>query len=417
MTTRKRVAVVGGGLAAAMTAEALRTRGFDGAITVFGREEHRPYERPALSKANLSLGSVPDDELFVHTPGWYADNDVDLQTGCPVLGIDLPAHQLSAGRGTSVRTTPFDLLVLATGASPRRLGVPGAGLAGVHHLRTLEDSNALHAVLATGPRLVIIGGGWIGLEVAAVAASLGATVTILEAGPMPMAPLLGDRIAGVLLDAHRSHGVEIRTRAEVVALDDDGHGHVAAIQLADGARLDADAVVVGIGAVPDTALAEQAGIAVANGVVVDADLRTSHPDVFAVGDIANAWHPTLGRRLRVEHWANALNQPQTVAAAVTGPSEPYDALPYFFSDQYDLGLEYLGHPDPALPREVVVRGDETSGKFTVFWLQQGRVAAGLSVNSWGQTDHVEALIRAGAHVPPALLADTRVPLEELPALG
>ncbi|GAB3083572.1 NAD(P)/FAD-dependent oxidoreductase [Pedococcus soli] len=413
MTDAKRVVIVGGGLAAAKTAEALRTRGFDRPITVFGQEGHRPYERPPLSKANLSLGTVAEDELFVHDPGWYDDNDVDLRTGRPVLGLDLPAHQITVGAGERTRTVPFDLLVLATGASPRKLPVPGSGLPGVHYLRTLEDSNALHAVLATGPRLVVIGGGWIGLEVAAAASTMGATVTVLEAGPMPMAPLLGERVAAVLLDAHRSHGVEVRTQAHVVALVNDGRGHVSGVELADGTHLEADAVVVGIGALPNTALAEQAGLKVANGVVVDPHLQTSHPDVFAVGDIANAWHPTLGRRLRVEHWANALNQPQTVAAAITGQGEHYDALPYFFSDQYDLGLEYVGHPDPVLPCEVVIRGDETSGKFTAFWLQEGKVAAGLSVNSWGQTKDVEALIRGGVHPPLALLTDTDVPLDDL----
>ena len=410
MNTPRTVAIVGGGLAGAKTAEALRARGFDGAVTLIGDEPHRPYERPALSKGYLTSGSVPDDELFVHGPTWYDDHDVELLLDHPVHAVDLEDRHLLAGARDRLR---FDVLVLATGCSARRLAVPGAGLAGIHHLRTLGDSQALQASLADQPRVVVIGGGWIGLEVAAAATTLGAAVTVLEASRLPMAGLLGDRVANVLLDAHRSRGVRFITEARVERLVSDRLGHVAGVTLGDGRTLPADVVLAGIGAIPSVALAERAGLVVQDGVVVDEHLRSSHPDVFAVGDIASAWHPTLGTRLRVEHWANALNQPQTVAAAITGHPEPYDGLPFFFSDQYDLGLEYTGHTDPSVAAEVVLRGDETSGKFTAFWLQGGRVAAGMSVNSWGQTDGVEALVRAGTPVSTAALADPEVPLESL----
>jgi 3-phenylpropionate/trans-cinnamate dioxygenase ferredoxin reductase component len=410
MKTPRTVAIVGAGLAGAKTAEALRARGFDGTVTIVGDEPHRPYERPALSKGCLTSGSVPDDELFVHGPTWYGDNDVELLLDCPVHRIDVTERQILAGARTRL---PFDVLVLATGCSARRLTVPGAGLSGVNYLRTLGDSQALHATLVDRPRVVIIGGGWIGLEVAAAARTLGAEVTVLEASRLPMGALLGDRVADLLLDAHRSRGVRFLTDARVERLVGDGLGHVTGVGLGDGTTLPADVVLVGIGAVPTVGLAQQAGLVVEDGVVVDAHLRTSHPDVFAVGDIASAWHPTLGARLRVEHWANALNQPQTVAASVTGHPEAYDALPYFFSDQYDLSLEYTGRTDPSVTAEVVLRGDETAGKFTAFWLQRGQLTAAMSVNSWGQTEAVEELIRARATVSASALADPEVPLESL----
>ncbi|WP_270886097.1 NAD(P)/FAD-dependent oxidoreductase [Pedococcus sp. 5OH_020] len=400
--------IVGAGLAGAKTAEALRDHGFDGRIRLLGQEPHRPYERPPLSKQNLTAGHV-EDGLYVHPTGWYAEHDVDLRTGCRVERIDLRAREL----GTSAGQLGWDVLVLATGSSPRRIAIPGSDLSGVHYLRTLEDSNALHARLQRRPDVVIVGGGWVGLEVAAAAATTGASVTVLEQARLPMEAILGERLARFLVAAHRGHGVQVRSAAKVAAFTSNGRRQVSGVRLADGTVLQADLVVVGIGAVPQTELAAAAGLAVDNGVVVDDHLRTGHPDVYAVGDLANAYHPTLKRRLRVEHWANALNQPQTVGAAVTGQDEPYDRLPYFFSDQYDLGLEYMGHLDPSLPHDVVVRGDEQTGTFLGFWVQRGRLAAGLAVNSWGALDEVEPLIRSGRQVSLAELADPDVPLGQL----
>lgn len=420
-STPTSVAIVGAGLAGARTAEELRTAGFEGTITLLGREEHRPYERPPLSKANLLKGVVADGDLYVHEEAWYSEHDVDLRLGCSVDAVDLDAGGLSVTSVGTVESLKFDALVLATGSSPRRLDLPGADLAGVHYLRTLDDSNALRAALVDKPKVVLIGGGWIGLEVAAAAATLGGSVTVLEAMGMPLGSVLGERMASVLVEAHRTHGVEIRTNVEVVRLTGDGTGdttgdgagRVTGVELGDGTRVPADLVVVGVGATPNVELAEAMGLDVDNGVLTDEHLQTSHPRVLAVGDIANAWNPTLETRIRVEHWANALNQPKAAAATITGERTAYDRLPYFYSDQYDLGLEYTGHVGRGDVTELVVRGDESSGAFLAFWTREGRVAAGLALNTWDQMEDIQAIIRSRAVVPSARLADADVPLGEL----
>ncbi|MDF2092235.1 FAD-dependent oxidoreductase [Knoellia sp. 3-2P3] len=411
--SRSTVAIVGAGLAGARTAEALRARGYDGDVVLVGEEPHAPYERPALSKSHLIDGPL-GEKILVNAEDWYDEHEVELVTGHTVTGFDPHERRLSVTGAAEIR---YRALVLTTGAAPRRLRLPGAGLAGVHHLRTVEDSTALYATLARGPRTVVIGGGWIGLEVAAAARSHGAEVTVLEQAQVPMEHVLGARMAGVLLRAHRHHGVDVRGGVQVSALRQDGRGRVAGVVLGDGSSLDADVVVVGIGAEPRTELALQGGLEVSNGVVVDASLRSSAPDVYAAGDVANAWHPTLRRRLRVEHWDNALHQPDTVAASILGVDSPYGRLPYFFSDQYDLGLEYTGWVDAAAPHEVVIRGDEDSGRFMAFWVRDGAVAAGMGVNEWGQVDAVQALIRSGAVVDASLLVDPDVPLEQLQPPG
>lgn len=405
------VVIVGAGLAGAKTAEALRAGGYGGGIVLVGEERHLPYERPALSKEGLIDGPV-GEKVQVHPEGWYAEHDVDLITDCPVTDVDVRAHRVSLTGSASLR---YGSLVLTTGAAPRRLRMEGSDLGGVHHLRTVEDSTALYAALAGAPRTVIIGGGWIGLEVAAAARSRGAEVTVLEQAPVPMERVLGTRMAGVLLRAHRDRGVDVRGGVEIRALLPQGRGRVAAVLLGDGTVVEADVVVVGIGAQPRTELAQRAGLEVSNGIVVDAGLRSSALDVYAAGDAANAWHPTLGRHLRVEHWDNALHQPETVAASILAVDAPYDRLPYFFSDQYDLGLEYTGWVDPTVAHDVVVRGDEASGRFMAFWLKDGQVEAGMGVNEWGQMDAVQDLIRSGSLVDRSLLADPDVPLPDLDA--
>ncbi|MDT0215339.1 FAD-dependent oxidoreductase [Rothia sp. ARF10] len=411
--TPSSVVIVGAGLAGAKTAEHLRAAGFDRAITLLGREEHRPYERPPLSKAGLIQGAVPDDDLFVHPPSWYAEHEVDLRLGCTVDAVDVGGRTLSTTSQHGARTFAFDVLVLATGSSPRHLDVPGADLSGIHHLRTLDDSRRLRAALTRRPRVVLIGGGWIGLEVAAAAVTLGASVTVLEAGGMPLSTVLGERLASVLVAAHRERGVDVRTHVDVTGFTGGQDGRVAAVRLADGTIVPADVVVIGVGAVPNAELARSMGLALDGGVQTDEFLRTSHPGVLAVGDIAHAWHPVLERRVHVEHWANALNQPQTAAATITGGRTAYDRLPYFYSDQYDLGLEYTGHVGRGDVTELVVRGDERSGAFTAFWLREGRVAAGMSVNVWDQMDGIQALIRSRAKVSATRLGDPRTPLGEV----
>jgi 3-phenylpropionate/trans-cinnamate dioxygenase ferredoxin reductase subunit len=405
MTDDRTFVVVGGGLAGAKTAEALRERGFEGRIILFAGEPHLPYERPPLSKDYLKTGDKLED-VFVHDEDWYAAHDVEVRTASTVAGIDRDAKEVVTDSG---ERTAYNRLVVATGSSPRRLSIPGADLEGVFTLRTIEDSQAIRAALAPGRRIVFVGGGWIGLEVASAAREAGAEVTVLESLDLPLVRVLGPQVAQVFADLHREHGVDLRTGVSVEALE--GETTVTGVRLGDGSVVPADAVVVGIGAAPNVELAEAAGLAVDNGITADAVGRTSDPDIFAVGDVANVEHPFLGQRIRVEHWANALNQPQLVAAAVLDQDGPDAELPYFFTDQYDLGMEYhgLGSPDD----EVVVRGDLASREFVAFWVRDGRVKAGMNVNVWDVGDAIKALIRSSNGVKPDQLADSDIPLETL----
>jgi 3-phenylpropionate/trans-cinnamate dioxygenase ferredoxin reductase subunit len=398
--------VVGGGLAGAKAVEQLRERGFEGRVVLLAGEPHLPYERPPLSKDYLKSGEGLD-EAFVHDEGWYAEHDVDVRTGTRVASLDRDAHEVVLEGGERLH---YDRLLLATGSSPRRLGLPGADLDGVLTLRTIEDSDRLRAELREGRRVVLVGGGWIGLEVASAAREAGAQVTVLEALDLPLVRVLGTRVARVFADLHRDHGVDLRTGVGIEELVGDG-GRVSGVRLGDGTVVDADVVVVGIGAAPNVELAADAGLDVDNGVLADAVGRTSDPDVFVVGDVANVEHPFLGRRVRVEHWANALNQPKVVVAAMLDQDGPEPELPFFFSDQYDLGLEYrgLGGPDD----DVVVRGDLPGREFLAFWLHDGAVTAGMNVNVWDVGDAVEALVRSRKPVDPDRLADPGVPLENL----
>jgi 3-phenylpropionate/trans-cinnamate dioxygenase ferredoxin reductase component len=384
-------AVVGAGLAGAKAVEALRAEGFDGRLVLFGAESHRPYERPPLSKGYL-LGKAERDSVFVHPADWYADHDVELQSSTPVAGLDRHAHELINGHGDPVH---YDKLLLATGAAPRHLQVPGGDLAGVRYLRTLEDSDALRAAFRHDARVVVIGGGWIGLETAAAARAAGATVTVLESAPLPLLRVLGTRMASVFADLHRANGVDVRCGVTVAALHPaaDEPGTVGRVELGDGSVLDADVVVVGVGVTPNVDLARSAGLAVDDGIEVDASLRTSDPDIVAAGDVANAEHPVLGRRIRVEHWANALNQPAVAAKTMLGVDAVYDRLPYFFSDQYDLGMEYLGYAD--VDDDVVVHGDLDKREFVALWTRDGKVVAGMNVNVWDVGDRIRELILTG----------------------
>ena len=391
--------IIGAGLAGAKAAEALREKGFDGRIVLLGDEHDRPYERPPLSKDVLT-GKAERESAFVHPESWYADHDIDLRLGTLVTAVDRAAHEVVLGDGSRVG---YAKLLLATGAEPRTL--PGAE--NTLRLRRFGDTERLRHVLATGSRLAVVGAGWIGLEVAAAARQAGLDVTVLEALELPLLPVLGREAARVFADLHTAHGVDLRLGVRVAEAGPDR------VRLTDGTRIDADAVLVGIGAVPNTTLAEAAGLVVDNGVQVDAHLRSSDPDIFAAGDVANAYHPLLGRHLRVEHWANALNQPTVAAAGMLGADEVYDELPYFFTDQYDLGMEYLGHHDGY--DRVVFRGDVPAREFIAFWLKGGKVVAGMNVNVWDVTDPIKDLIRSGGTVDVDRLGDPSVPLTEVGA--
>ena len=398
--------VVGAGLAGGKSVEQLRELGFTGRLVLIGAEQHLPYERPPLSKDYLKTGENLAD-AFVHDEQWYAAHDVEVRLGTTVVGLDANAHEVALAGG---ETLAYDRLLLATGSSPRRLSLPGADFGGVLSLRTIEDSDRIRAVMQPGARLVLVGGGWIGLEVAAAARERGAEVTVLESLELPLVRVLGPTIARVFADLHREHGVDLRTGVTIEAIEGDD-GAVSGVRLDDGTVVPADAVVVGVGAAPNVDLAAAAGLAVDNGITADAAGRTSDPDIFAVGDVANVEHPFLGHRVRVEHWANALNQPQVVAPAMLDQDPPEPELPYFYTDQYDLGMEYTGLAEP--DDEVVVRGDLKGREFIAFWTRDGRVTAGMNVNVWDVTEPIKALIRSRSAIAADRLANPDIPLEEL----
>ncbi|MEO3973311.1 FAD-dependent oxidoreductase [Streptomyces sp. CAU 1734] len=409
--------IVGGGLAGAKAAETLRSEGFRGRVILIGDERDHPYERPPLSKALLQ-GKAERGSVFVHEPTWYAQADVELHLGLQVVSIDRAARTVRLGDGTVLH---YDKLLLATGSEPRRLGVPGTELAGVHHLRRLAHAERLRGVLASlgrdNGRLVIAGAGWIGLEVAAAARGYGAEVTVIEPEPTPLHQVIGPELGQLFTELHQDHGVRFHFGArltEIIGQD----GMVLAVRTDDGEEFPAHDVLAAIGAAPRTALAEAAGLALADradggGIAVDASLRTSDPDIHAAGDVAAARHPLLGARLRVEHWANALNGGPAAARAMLGQEVSYDRVPYFFSDQYDLGLEYSGWAPAGSYDQVVLRGDAGKREFIAFWLKEGRVLAGMNVNVWDVTAPVQELIRSGAVIDPDALGDPSVPLTAL----
>jgi 3-phenylpropionate/trans-cinnamate dioxygenase ferredoxin reductase subunit len=400
--------IVGASLAGAKAAETLRGQGFDGPVVLIGDETERPYERPPLSKDYL-LGKAERETIYVHPASWYADNGVQLRLGVPAAGIDRAVHEVALADGTRIG---YARLLLTTGSSPRRLQVPGAGADGVLYLRRVGDSDQIKATFQTASRIAVIGAGWIGLETAAAARAAGVEVTILEAAELPLLRVLGAEVARVFAGLHREQGVDLRFGVQVSGITSAG-GRVTGVRLADGSQVDAEAVIVGVGITPNTQLAEAAGLETSNGVVVDAALRSSDPDIFAAGDVASAMHPVLGQHIRVEHWANALNQPQAAARAMLGQDVSYGTIPYFYTDQYDLGMEYAGYVEPGRYDQVVFRGDVDRREFVAFWLAGGRVLAGMNVNIWDVNDAIQDLVSSGRQVDPARLADPAVPLDQV----
>jgi 3-phenylpropionate/trans-cinnamate dioxygenase ferredoxin reductase component len=398
MTTSSTFAIIGGGLAGAKAAEALRDKDFDGHIVLFAAEEHLPYERPPLSKEYL-LGKKQVGEFNAASSAWYRDHHVELQLGTEVSAIDPGAHTVSLPDGS---TTSYDKLVLATGSKSRRPPIPGADAHGVHYLRTIDDAEALNSLLTEGSSLAVVGAGWIGLEVTAGARERGVNVIVVEAAEVPLEAALGRELGEVFAQLHRDHGVDLRLDATVDEITTAG-GKATGLKLGGGSIVAADTVLVAVGAVPNLGLAEKAGLATGDGgVLVDASLRTSDPDIYAVGDIAAAEHPVFGLRIRTEHWANALKQPAVAAAGMLGKPAEYTELPYFFTDQYDLGMEYVGYA-PVYER-VVFRGDVAGREFTSFWLDsEDRVLAGMNVNIWEGLDDIKALIRSREPVDPGQL--------------
>lgn len=413
MPAEPRYVIIGASLAGAKAAETLREEGFGGAIVLVGTEPERPYERPPLSKGFL-LGKEEKNKIYVHPQGWYGEHDVELRTGVTALAIDRATRRVELSDG---QLAGYDKLLIATGASPRRLNVAGGGLDGVRYLRTVADSQRLAAALGSvgqaGGRVVVVGAGWIGLETAAAARDYGCEVTVVEPEAAPLLRALGPELGNMFAGLHRRHGVEFRLGTGVTEFRaaSAGTGRLGAVVTSDGMEIPAEMAIVGIGVQPSTSLAEDAGLDVADGIVVDASLRSSDPDIYAAGDVANAWNPLLNRRVRVEHWANALGSGPAAARSMLGRQVSYDQVPYFFSDQYELGMETAGLPGGY--DEVVYRGPPESGEFIAFWLAEGRVVAGMNVNVWDVTDDIQTLIRSGRRIQASRLADPDVPLSEL----
>jgi 3-phenylpropionate/trans-cinnamate dioxygenase ferredoxin reductase subunit len=400
--------IIGGGLAGAKAVEALRVNDFDGQIMLFADEKQLPYERPPLSKEYLA-GKKSLADFTVHDAQWYDDHHIEVRLDSPVSALNVDGHTVGLADGTAVS---YDKLLLATGSASRRPPIPGSDADGVHYLRSYDDAAALNSALVEGTSLAVVGAGWIGLEVAAAARQRNVGVTVVEAAKQPLLAALGETVGEVFATLHREHGVDLRLEAQVEEITV-ASGVATGLRLRDGATVAADAVLVAVGAKPNIDLAEQAGLSMGDGgVLVDASLRTSDPDIYAVGDIAAAEHPLFGGRIRTEHWANALKQPAVAAAGMLGKPGEYAELPYFFTDQYDLGMEYVGHA-PHFNR-VVFRGDVAGREFVAFWLDDAnRVLAGMNVNIWDVLDDVKALIKSQSPVDPDKLADPQSPLPDL----
>ncbi|HOA87686.1 MAG: FAD-dependent oxidoreductase [Microbacteriaceae bacterium] len=414
--------IVGGGLAAASAAETLRTEGFEGEMTVVTRERHAPYQRPPLSKGYLA-GKEGLDEVIVHPAQWYAEQGIDLRTATTAARLDPAAHTVTlggagsdggdgGGGGGAPETLRYDKLLLATGAVSRTLPIEGAELDGVYTLRTLDEADALRRELGGGGRsLVLIGSGWIGMEVGATARGLGNSVTILEREAVPLAVAVGPEMGTMFRRLHEANGVDLRTQVNVeriVGRD----GHVTGV-VVDGETVPADVVLIGVGAVPAMELARDAQLAEGNGILVDAALRTSAPDVFAAGDVASAFHPVVGRHQRSEHWANALNAGPVAARSMLGLPARFAQIPYFYTDQFDLGMELSGYPSLMAEAKLVIRGDIDRREFIAFWVDHGRVVGGMNVNVWDVNEQVQELISSGETVDLAALRDPSTPLERL----
>ena len=403
------VVIVGGGLAGATAAEALRDEGFDGNIQIIGAEQHLPYLRPPLSKEYFT-GKAERDTIFVHPAAWYAERNIDVELESPVSSLDVSAHIVTL---TDDRALPFDRLLLATGSSARRSAARGADAAGIHYLRTVDDSESLRASLTKGrQKVVIVGAGWIGLEIASAARGYGNDVTIMGMETIPLEGPLGAEIGAVFQEVHEANGVRFLLPRSIREFEVQ-MGHVTGVFTDAGELLPATVVVVGMGAIPNTQVAEQAGLAVDNGLLLDEHLAASLPDVFGAGDIANAYSPVIKRRMRNEHWANAIGTGKVAALSMLGADAVFDEIPYFYTDQFDLGMEYSGYPPLTVGATVVLRGDKAAREFVAFWVADGRVVAGMNLNVWDVNETVQKLIRAGTVVDVRKLADTSVDLGSL----
>jgi 3-phenylpropionate/trans-cinnamate dioxygenase ferredoxin reductase subunit len=407
MTNDQTQIIVGASLAGAKAAETLREEGFDGRVVLVGAENERPYERPPLSKDYLR-GEVGREKVYVHDEGFYSEHHIEVRLGTAAVGLNTSSREVTLDDGEVLR---YDRLLLATGSEPRRLAVPGAELDGVLYLRSVHDSDLLHERMDRGGAAVVVGAGWIGAEVAASARQRGLEVTVIEPAAVPLERVMGAEVGAIYRDIHTDHGVEMLMGTGVEAFE--GDEAVDRVRTSDGRVIECDFVVVGVGVQPRIQLGATAGLEVDNGIVVDEHLETSVPGVFAAGDVANAHHPFYGERIRVEHWANALHQGPAAARNMLGQAEPFERLPYFFSDQYDVGMEYSGFARDW--DRVVFRGDPASREFIAFWISEDLVVAGMNVNVWDVNDPIRRLISERVTVDDRRLADPDVPIDQLVA--
>jgi 3-phenylpropionate/trans-cinnamate dioxygenase ferredoxin reductase subunit len=402
--------IVGASLAGAKAAEALRNEGFEGGVTLLGEESVRPYERPPLSKAYLRGEAGFDDVAAVHAPDFYQANEIELRTSTTVTAVDTKASEVETASGERI---VYERLLLATGAAPRRLALPGSDLEGIHYLRRVDDADAIHTAVSGSAPVVVVGAGWIGCEVAASARQLGADVTVVDPLAVPLERVLGMEVGRIFRDLHTEHGVQLRMGAQVESIG--GTTTVEEVRLSDGSVLPAGVVVVGIGVVPRTELGLAAGLDVDNGILTDEFLATSVPGIYAAGDVANAFHPAYGHRIRLEHWSAALNQGPAAARNILGTPTAYDRIPYFFSDQYEFGMEYRGWANPS--DDVVIRGDRAEREFIAFWLRDDRVVAVMNANIWDAGEQIEMLMSHEGVVDRDRLADPNVDLVDVTTRG
>lgn len=402
--------IIGGGLTGATAATTIREGGFEGRVILVAAEDELPYTRPPLSKEYLA-GAAERDSVFVHDAAWYRDNNVELLEGRQASRLSVGERTVTLDDGQGIR---YDKLLLATGASPRRYPGPGADLRGVHHLRTISDSEALKRdVSGGGRRVVIVGSGWIGLEVASAARKYGNSVTVLGRERVPLSAAIGEQLGMVFAEVQRENGVDVRMLTRVEVIEGDAAGAVTGVRLEGGEIVPADVVVVGIGAIPNIDLARDAGLTIDNGILTDESFQTSEPLVYAAGDVANVLHPVLGQHIRIEHWANALNAGAAVGRSLLGEPVSYREIPYFYTDQFEVGMEYSGYAPLAADAEILIRGDLASREFVAFWVREGRVVAGMNVNVWDVNETVQQLIRSGTIVNRERLTDSGTPLADL----
>lgn len=405
MSDDRSFVIIGAGLAGAEAADTLRAEGFAGRVVLLGEERVRPYDRVPLSKQYLR--SEPGGhQLFVHDEDYYGAHDIELRLGTRAAAIDVDGQQVVLESGERL---DYDQLLLTTGSLLRKLRLPGADLQGVHYLRRLSDADRLRDAITAAHRVVVVGAGFIGCEVAASARQLGKEVALVDVAPLPIEHALGREIGEFYRQVHADHGVDLHLGVGVSAFR--GASTVEGVELSDGQVLAADVVVIGVGVQPRVELARSAGITVDNGIATDEHLATNVPGIFAAGDVANARHPVLGTGLRLEHWSAALEQGPVAARNMLGMEVVYDRVPFFFTDQYDVWMEYTGYA--ADGAELVIRGDLVAGEFIAFWLRDDRLIAGMNVNIKGVPDTIAALVASGEALDRAALADPSVDLAGL----